>query len=89
MTLIETLRDYAENMWPQYYIAAGEHKFSCQCGACTIFLAFGLETADSPEWAKLREEECPMEHNDHLNRPMGIPTDRQRGMLHDLARRHL
>lgn len=90
MNLIETLRDYRDNIWPQYYIIAGEHKFACTCAPCTIFLADGLETTeDCQEWQKLRNEECPMEHNDYLDRPMGIPTGIQIEHIHSLAARFL
>ena len=89
MTLIETLRDY-QNIWPQYHLIACEHKFSCRCAPCTMFLADGLEgTEDCPEWQKLRNEECPLEHNDHLNRLMGIPTGLQIAHIHSLAGRYL
>lgn len=89
MNLIDTLKDYT-NIWPQYHLIAAEHKFACTCAPCTMFLADGLEmTEDCPEWIKLRSEECPMERNGYLDRPMGIPTGPQITKLHAYAERYL
>lgn len=91
MKLIDTLRDY-ENIWPEYHVPAAEHRPSCKCAVCIMFHALcGLEQLEhpSPEWQALREEDCPMEVNEHLGRPMGIPSREQVARVHALAMRLL